>query len=84
MMIEMRISRKVAPVHRIATWASTYSCVSVAPRRMLFRGGNQDPAYYLGTRLRQQLITPGVQQFVARTPALADPFDVLYHANPCC
>jgi hypothetical protein len=84
MMIETRISRKLTPVHRLARWASTHSCVAIAPRRMLLRGGNQDPAYYLGTRLRQQLAAPGVQQFVARTQTVADPFDVLYHANPCC
>jgi hypothetical protein len=84
MVIETRIARKVAPVRRIVAWASTHSCVSIPPRRLLFRGGNQDPAYYLGTRLRQQSVTPGVQQFVARTPAVADPFDVLYRANPCC
>jgi hypothetical protein len=84
MMIETQISKKMAPAPRILGWASTRSCVSVAPRRMLLRGGNQDPAYYLGTRLRQQLVTPAVQQFVARTQTVADPFDVLYHANPCC
>jgi hypothetical protein len=84
MMIETRISRQLTPVRRIARWALTYSCVSIPPRRMLFRGGNQDPAYYLGTRLRQQLMNPEGQQFVARTRTVADPFDVLYHANPCC
>jgi hypothetical protein len=84
MMIETPISRKIAPVRRIAAWASTHLCVSVPPRRMLMRGGNQDPSYYLGTRLRQRLVTPRVQQFVARTRIVADPFDVLYHANPCC
>jgi hypothetical protein len=83
MMIETRISRKIAPVSRIARWASTHSCVSIPPRRMLFRGGNQDPAFYLGIHLRQQLISPGVQQFVARTRTVADPFDVVHHANPC-
>jgi hypothetical protein len=84
LMIETRISSKVAPAHRIAVWASTHSCVSIPPRRMLLRGGNQNPAYYLGTRLRQQLVTPAIQQFVARTQTVADPFDVLYNANPCC
>jgi hypothetical protein len=84
MMIETRISRKLAPVRRIARWALTHSCVSIPPRRLLFRGGNQDPAYYFGTRLRQQLVNPGGQKFVARTRTVADPFDVLYHANPCC
>jgi hypothetical protein len=84
MMIETRISRKIGPAPRILGWASTHCCVSIAPRRMLLRGGNQDPAYYLGTRLRQRLVTPGAQQFVARTRTVADPFDVLYHANPCC
>ena len=84
MMIETRISRKLTPVHRIARWALTHSCVSIPPRRMLFRGGNQDPSYYLGTRLRNQLVDKREQQFVARTRIVADPFDVLYHANPCC
>jgi hypothetical protein len=83
MMIETQTSSKIVRAPRISGWASTRLCVSSPLRRMLFRG-NQDPVYYLGIRLRQQLITPGVQQFVARTRTVADPFDVLYHANPCC
>jgi len=83
MMIETLTSSKIVRTPRISGWASTRLCVSSPLRRMLFRG-NQDPVYYLGLRLRQQLITPGVHQFVARTRTVADPFDVLCHANPCC
>gem|GEM_PF-6498847 len=50
---------------------------------MLFRAHKRDMVY-LGIRLRQHLVTPGVQQFVARTRTVADPFEVLYHTNPCC
>jgi hypothetical protein len=84
MMIQTPSSRKIAPTHRVSGWASTRSCVSSPLRRMLFRGGNQDPVYYLGTRLRQHVVAPAVQEFVAKTRTVADPFDVLYHTNPCC
>jgi hypothetical protein len=84
MMVQTPSSRKSAPSDRVSGWASTRSCVSSPLRRMLFRGGNQDPVYYLGTRLRQHLVAPGVQVFVAKMRTVADPFDVLYHTNPCC
>ena len=82
MMIETPSSSKIVRAARITGWASTRLCVSSPLRRRLFRD-NQDPVYYLGIRLRQQLVTPGVQQFLARTRTVADPFDVMYHANPC-
>jgi hypothetical protein len=77
-------SKKILTAPRIPGWAPSRLCVSSPLRRTLIRGHKTDPVYYLGTRLRQQLITPGVHQFVARTRTLADPFDVLYHTNPCC
>jgi hypothetical protein len=82
MMIETQSSNKIVRTPRVTGRAAVRLCVFSPLRRMLFRG-NQDPVYYLGIRLRQQLVTPGVQQFLARTRTVADPFDVMYHANPC-
>ena len=83
-MIIATSSKKILPAARLAGWAPSRLCVSSPLRRVLIRRQKQDQVYYLGTRLRQHLITPGVEQFVARTRTLADPFDILYHTNPCC
>ena len=83
MMIETQSSSKIVRASRMTGRAVIRFCVFSPLRRMLFRG-NQDPVYYLGIRLRQQLVSPGVQQFVARTRTVADPFDALCRSNPCC
>ena len=62
----------------------TRFCLVSPLKRMLYRDGNLEPTYYLGIPLSERLVSPRVEQFVSRTPTVADPFDVLYRVSPCC
>jgi hypothetical protein len=85
MTIEAPSSRQIGREARFLRQAVTRFCVLSPLKRMLHRDRNLDATYYLGILLRERVVmSPGMQQFVSRTRTVADPFDVLYHASPCC
>jgi hypothetical protein len=84
MTIEEPSSRQIGRKARFSRQRATRFCVLSPLKRILHRDQNLDATYYLGIPLRERVVSPGNQQFVSRTRTVADPFDVLYHASPCC
>ena len=83
MTIETPSSRQIVRKVRFVRTVRRF-CVLSPLKRMLYRDLNLDATYYLGIPLRERVVNPGIQQFVSRTKTVVDPFDVLYHASPCC
>ena len=84
MTIEGLSFRQIGRKARFSRQRATRFCVLSPLKRILHRDQNLDATCYLGIPLRERVVSPGIQQFVSRTRTVADPFDVLYHASPCC